>query len=421
MDRAAFFCYALFRTFLPTIATLRRYHMTGGSPSVRRTASALRICVAISVACMICTVAGGADTVGGRLVFPMPKYDDAITLPVTIGGKQRLFIVDSGSSGNVYHNSLRPWLGEPVDTYTVQALDGDEISTELFSALPARIGSEPISDTEPVVCVDLANFRAASGLDIEGILGMSWFRTNVVQLDFDRREVAVLPLLTMPTSDWGRPVTIQQNSSGIPVVQVRLNGTTTETCRIDTGYTGTTVLRSDIFSTLSDSGAITLRAYTAAATLSKLSRVAPQGTLAEFELAGFVHKGLLVTKGGDTSRIGLDYLRRYRVTFDLGRGRVWLEPGSRFDREEEKPAVGAGMIRRDGKTVITSILADSPAERAGIQADDELVSVAGEPVDGKPMAEIRSMLREKAQPDGLLLLVVRRGGVECSLQVSIDR
>ncbi|MEK6710184.1 MAG: S41 family peptidase, partial [Nitrospinota bacterium] len=84
-----------------------------------------------------------------------------------------------------------------------------------------------------------------------------------------------------------------------------------------------------------------------------------------------------------------------------------LDPYSAFMRPERFRAlqeetsgryggVGLTVSQRDGKLVVIAPLEGSPAFRAGIEAGDEIVSVEGEPVAGRPLSEAVRRMRGPA-------------------------
>ncbi|CQR63768.1 S41 family peptidase [Streptomyces leeuwenhoekii] len=85
-------------------------------------------------------------------------------------------------------------------------------------------------------------------------------------------------------------------------------------------------------------------------------------------------------------------------------GDRWAAVYSRGEYEELEEAldgrytgVGLGARReRDGRIEVTRVRAGSPADTAGIRAGDRLRSIDGEPVDGRPVTEVVSLLRGDA-------------------------
>ncbi|CAL9435500.1 putative CtpA-like serine protease [Streptomyces sp. enrichment culture] len=85
-------------------------------------------------------------------------------------------------------------------------------------------------------------------------------------------------------------------------------------------------------------------------------------------------------------------------------GDRWAAVYSRGEYEELEEALdgrytGVGLWarrERDGRIEVTKVRAGSPAGTAGIRAGDRLRSVDGEPVDGRPVTEVVSLLRGDA-------------------------
>ena len=132
-----------------------------------------------------------------------------------------------------------------------------------------------------------------------------------------------------------------------------------------------------------------------------------------------VSHDVAVRDGGGHSRIGLAFLRQFRVTFDIPNDRIYLAKGTEFDKRSKQRAVGIGFLRKNEKTVVTWIEPDSPAADAGISVNDELVTIVGEPIAGRPLAEIQWMLGEKVDPSGKLKLVFYRANKERKVELTI--
>jgi hypothetical protein len=191
-------------------------------------------------------------------------------------------------------------------------------------------------------------------------------------------------------------------------------------CTVDTGCNQSIEWSSELFANLIDSKKIPPREDELGFQASgmKLVRV---GQLAGAKIGGFQNAGLRVRDGGKNSCIGMQYLRRFLVTLDLGRNQIYLKKGAKFDEPDKDPAVSIGLLRKSDVTFVNFVGRNSPGERAGIDINDELISVGGEAVRGKPLAEIRWMYREKADVNGHLMLAMRRDGVERNVDVEISK
>ena len=107
-----------------------------------------------------------------------------------------------------------------------------------------------------------------------------------------------------------------------------------------------------------------------------------------------------------------------------------LDPYTDYIPEEQQEAfsiqttgqyagIGALIGLINGKTMITHPYEGFPAQRSGLRVGDEIISVDGKNVKGKPTAEVSALL--KGKPKTELELVVRRAGVSNDIPVKIQR
>ena len=224
---------------------------------------------------------------------------------------------------------------------------------------------DPLNDKddeeEIVGCSDLTLLQQSTGRSIQGFIGMPLFRAKIVQLDFERRRIRILPATTTPSSDWGQPISVSFNDANLPTITVELPDNINATCIIDTGQTGTISLSSELFQTLTDSHKIIpgddMLFWQASGV--KTNRV---GELAGTKIGGFERAGLRVNDGGTQNRVGLQYLRRFLITLDLGRKQIYLKKGAKFDEPDKGPAVGIGLLRKNDMTLVDNVGRNSPGK-----------------------------------------------------------
>ena len=109
--------------------------------------------------------------------------------------------------------------------------------------------------------------------------------------------------------------------------------------------------------------------------------------------------------------IGYSFLRHYRIAIDYPNQVIWLDrvPDLPDERPNEYSQVGVQIERRDGIARVVAVVKDSPAERAGIQAGDELLAVDGEAV--RP-GELNEAARRLEGPPGTWVrLTIQRDAV----------
>jgi predicted aspartyl protease len=361
--------------------------------------------LALSVVATIPVESSAADAFA---VFSIPRYPDEIFVSVMIDGVEHLCALDSGSTANAFHTTLRPVLGDSHGREKYATATGERISAEVFDGPAAHLGTIAFGKDSPASCFDLTPIQEAEGVKVEGIIGMPLFRSNTVELDFDAHRLVIRPASIALDADRGVPIRVTYNRSELPTIHATFGDNIIESCIVDTGFTGTLALASKLYTKLSKQELISQQEDSSYAMTNGL-RTERQGLLRSIKVADFSVSNVLVTDGGKESRVGLKLLRRFRVTFDLPRDRIYLAKGTAFDKPDKQPAVGVGLLRKSERTVVCSVDPDSPGEKAGIAVNDELLSIAGELVAERPLAEARWMLRDKADASGRVNLVLRRG------------
>ncbi len=204
----------------------------------------------------------------------------------------------------------------------------------------------------------------------------------------------------------------------LPTVLVEFGDGINEQCIVDTGYDGTVLLSSALYAKLLDQKRL-VTGEDIPAVIATGPRSVRGGSVAYMKVGRFERYDVPVRDGIAESRIGLDYLRLFHVTIDIPHDRIYLAIGAEFDKPDKVRSTGIGLLRKNEKTIVNWIKKDSPAQDAGISVDDELVLVAGEPVAGRPLAEIKWMLGEKVDPSGKLKLLFRRADQEREVELTI--
>ena len=152
------------------------------------------------------------------------------------------------------------------------------------------------------------------------------------------------------------------------------------------------------------------------------------GRVRTLDLGGLVLTDVIATfpgsdhqsPGGMDSRngnLGNGVMRRFQVTFDYANERMLLEPTDRMDRPFEWDMSGIVWSQDEKRGMwIESLVAGSPAEKAGLQVDDVLVGMDGRSASDLTFIEVREMLRRKGER---VTLRVRRGADEVETQVTL--
>lgn len=147
--------------------------------------------------------------------FSFCPTNRGIFLPVSVQGKDYLFLLDTGSSWMVYDKTFRSLLGPAIKRDLVKGTEHEASTNEMFKAPEATLGKISLKTPEPVLVDDLETFRLLSHLPVYGVIGMSVLGRHFVYLDFDQNEVQFLSPqqpsspAEVPTGDSPHPPTLR--------------------------------------------------------------------------------------------------------------------------------------------------------------------------------------------------------------------
>ncbi|HVX09736.1 MAG TPA: PDZ domain-containing protein [Pirellulales bacterium] len=208
----------------------------------------------------------------------------------------------------------------------------------------------------------------------------------VIRIDFDHREVAILP---KAPEDSGVPFNLGLSPFGIPTLPVNIRGHGRRVFSLDTGSQGNGDVESHLLDSLLEKGI----AYDAGKALSLTvlkTEESRSARISEITLGDFSHRGLLFGESA-TNTLGVGYLSRFVMTFDFPRMRVYLKPSMRFAEPDRKNLTGAAVWRPEGVTTVYDVKSGSAADLAGLKAGDVV-----EQFDGKEAASLSLMAIHKS-------------------------
>lgn len=320
--------------------------------------------------------------------FKISKDGYPILLPVTFKGKEYLFVLDTGSSYTAFDISLKHELGE-VKKVEKALTAGSHIVAEIFDAPEVFLGPFNLQDCGEVACLDLKMVSLVLGEKISGLLGMNFLKKYIVQIDYDNGTLLFLQPLQKRHSGWGNELSISYNSLGIPTITGNIYDSIKVDFRIDTGANSTGGLSSDIFDQiLSEKKLKTSEILfaTASGVIRKREIRLDSLSVGSFKYADFIFGE------ANWSHLGLLFLSRHIVTLDFPNNRIYLKKGKGFKKDDETDMSGLHLLRISNKTVVYSVDEGSPAQKAGIRANDIILKLNDKDANQYDMSELRRLL-----------------------------
>jgi hypothetical protein len=331
--------------------------------------------------------------------FKVAKDGDCLLLPVKFKEKSYLFLLDTGSTLNMFDSSLP--LGEPLGSGPGSTPNGS-VFIEYHMAPKASIGSLNLRTDDPVIAFDFTKIREATGYEIYGVVGMSFLSRQIVRIDFDKGE---LLFLRAAGKECGEALDLSYTEKENPVVSLSIRDVGNFDFMIDTGCIGGSDLGRKVFHAALKKEAMTLEGRTTVLSASGITSPR-QGWLKQVSVGEFMPRGLMVTRA-EGNTVGLGFCSRFIVTFDFPQDKLYLQKGLCFDKEDARGSVGVNLLRREGKTIVESVYKESAAERAGIKKGDILVRIGDVHVERVTMFELGPILHQEGKT--LAVTVLRDG------------
>ncbi|MDO7848155.1 aspartyl protease family protein [Hymenobacter sp. M29] len=284
------------------------------------------------------------------------------------------------------------------------------------------LGGVEAKNLSPLVLEsDALNLSGYVGVPIYGILGSELFRSFVVAL---RPEESFM-VLSEPAAfraprgrQWSSlPISLEKGKAYFHA-PVQLNDSLTLTLKLvlDTGASHALSLETDsdprlvgparrLPAELGQGLTGTVRGYLGRVTSLHLGRYRLRSVLTSFPDAADVYRRVDVPRNGN---VGYELLKRFSLIVDYPHQRLLLRPNLRLQEPFEHDMCGLDLLATGPdyrRYLVLSVMPDSPAYRAGVERDEEIVSVNFLPVNYLTLTQLSRMLRTD---DGRLVFMVLR-------------
>ena len=339
--------------------------------------------------------------------LPFEESGSSVFLPVSVNGSRPLwFILDSGAGFCVIDKTRASELGiVPQGEGQGTGAGAGPVPYLKLRQEDVSFKLEPLTFTcDQTIAIDLSQNYAVTGHELEGILGYGFFQRYVVEIDYYARVVRLFAPASFEYRGRGEPVPLLFEKR-VPHVKAELTvpgePPQSRTLLIDSGSED--AVDDDLI--LKSKGP--KREVTGGVGLGQEYKVT-FALLGRFQLGSFVLENVPSVAPG-VPLIGGEVLRRFTVTFDYGRQRMYLEPNRHLlDAFEEVEAHGMDLeLAPDRRNLrIHDVRKGSPSEKAGLKIGDLITGI-----DGTPAADLGLRRAQR---------LLRRGGQSFRLQIVRD-
>jgi hypothetical protein len=365
----------------------------------------------------------GISSNDGTTTVPFKLINNHMYVEVKLNGKSFDFLFDTGG-----RNVVTPTTARALGLTTQGALQGGGVGEKsedfgLTKVAHMAIGDAHLDD-QTFVVIALESLGAVEGRPITGIFGYEVFKRFIVRTDYERQQITLSDPGSFKYSGSGTRVPFTFIDTQ-PVVDGEIDGLK-GTFTLDTGSRSSLdlsspfVLRNDLVKRWSANfhGVSGWGAGGAA----RASFARPK----MFLLGGIPIPGPVVglseqRKGAESDiyvagNVGAGILKRFNIIWDYPHLQIFFERNANYAQPDVFDRAGLwANLGGHGFTVI-DVISDGPADRAGLKAGDDIVSVDGR-LAGSEMSLPEFRQYAKGAPGTSLTLNILRG--DQSLQLTV--
>lgn len=254
---------------------------------------------------------------------------------------------------------------------------------------------------------DIFGLSNYAGIRIHGLLGFEFFSKLAVGLDFSDSTLTAFPSGKFKGFSKGAtmPLSIENNRPYLQTTVTREDGSQTlDKLIVDLGAGHALTLENlpdkSVYSTKFIPG--NLGFGIKGIIVGSIGRVKALD-LGRYKLTNLIvsypedsyTKDLSVSRDGN---LGIATLKKFKVVIDYEAGAMYLKPGQGFDVPFEHDMSGLQYYASGDKLdhiVIDRVEPGSPAEKAGLEKDDEIISINFKPVSKMTIEQIDELFKSK--------------------------
>jgi len=356
--------------------------------------------------------------------IPFRYIGSHVYISVNVGGKERLWAIDTGAAMSVLNRAFAEQLGLPLEGSLAGQGAGGTVEATFTRLPPFRVANIQFRE-QTVAVMDMNELIRRVGVDMVGILGFDFLSRFVTRVDFANELVSFYDPKTFEYTGDGKVMDIHIQNSQFEV-PATLDGAHSGVWLFDLGAGGVFLdgcyARREGFADRPGKVAMGHGAGNEYQTKSIMcDSIQFAGYTVYSPEIDFSYGGTDTTFTADRiGVIGNTLFRNFVLYIDYAGERLIVEKGDKFNQRWPEDRSGlqiAWTMNRDGIEV-TYVSPTTPADKAGFRKGDRLKSINGlraALLDG--VIAVRELL--KADPGTQYEVVVERGEKEEMLQLEL--
>ena len=361
--------------------------------------------------------------------IPLELANDLIVLKVRVNSSRPLhFIFDTGASVSVIDPQSARALGLRAKGKLNLDATGGPVQSGLVGPVSLSLAGVTVF-RQTLATIDLDPFAPLFGYKIDGIIGYDFINNFVIEIDYAVGLMKLYETASYKYSGAGESIPIELVEK-TPFVRARIGLNGREPIEgkfeVDTGATGILNLNTPfinkhkILETLTPHGQSKLGGAGGSAEAVKAH-------VPSVELGSLVARNPLVvfaqgTEGSEASNeydgeLGAGFFSQFKMILDYSRSRIILERSQSVSTTKDLSGLDIVAEPPRFRTyVVNSVAADSPAAAIGVQEEDIIVAVDGQPTAQFTLRELRRLFTHS----GERVLSVKRGSQTIHLRMILQ-
>jgi hypothetical protein len=359
----------------------------------------------------------------GGVEVPFKIGDDAMIVDATVNGRKVALMFDTGFSGAVVLDN-RIAIGPVAGMQGLRDFVGT-LEMPYVNIKTLNLGAKKIDAVDMVAVQTPPNdYSFSYGIHCDGIMGFDVIRSHVTEINFEKRKFVFYPNsydITKKKPDGKRTFLARLIPAGNNSLEMEVFTKDRKRMRLalDTGNAFYATTHKEVlqrvgiwpdgkeadFKKLAGVASGTIESW-----YMKMPSLEIYGVPVETSVWSIIDLPSSSADGDGT--VGFGFLSNFNLTIDYERRRVWLENWTGKVSNDLSADVGISAFYSDRtkRVEIVRVAPGSPAEKAGIKAGDQLLSIDGKELVAPSYRAIEKQL-QGSLGSKVALAVSRRGSL----------
>jgi PDZ domain/Aspartyl protease len=381
-------------------------------------AASMAACTASSVAQSHHAVKQARASVATMTTVPFKLSANHIFVRGTVDGKTFAFVFDTAGGASLTQ-SVRKALDLPaIGQAPINGIGNVPEMMDIVRPKVASIGDATVNDAYFLVLPsDMGMASPFEGVPLGGILGREFFADLPVTIDYAKNTLTFTNPASFHPDPGANAVPMMMRESIFPNIQASVDGAT-GSFDLDAGSASSLMLSQSFASAngieakMPKTAQVIVGRGVGGAVTGVAGRVATfsLGDVSIADLVAYITNatGGAMASPGLAGNIGGEILRRFTVTIDVPDKTLYLAKNAAFGEPFAFSRTGLSLDNVDGQVIVARVIADSPAQTAGVHDGDVLVAIDGKPAASLSPDELKASSMQA--PGTVVRIEIRRDG-----------